>query len=124
MSAATMIAIHAAASAAARTKVLDAFRLNDATSPARARPLAELGLSGDEPPLRELIERGVIRAIDSRGRSAVIGDSTGRIAGLYLDERAYVEMRDAKRKPGRGAVLIVAGLLALAVGLGVALVTG
>jgi hypothetical protein len=35
-----MIAVHAAAAARERTRVLDAFRVHDATAPDRARPFA------------------------------------------------------------------------------------
>ena len=46
----TMVAIHAATTAAAaakaRTKVLDTFRTHDATAPTRARTLADIGLAG------------------------------------------------------------------------------
>jgi hypothetical protein len=44
-----MIAVHAAhAAAQAQARVLDAFRVRNATAPERALPLAELGLSRDQ----------------------------------------------------------------------------
>ena len=33
-----------------------------------------------------LIEAGVMRAVDSRGRLTILGDSIDRVAGYYLGE--------------------------------------
>src|SRR5688572_33505249 len=115
-----MVAIHAATTAAAaakaRTQVLDAFRMRDATAPGRARTLAEVGVR-DEHALRALIEAGVVRGVDSRGRLTVLGDSVDRVEGYYLDEAAYIAHRDGTdRKASRkAAVVVVCILIAIAV---------
>ena len=114
-----MIAIHAAsvaaAAAKARTQVLDTFRLQDATRPERARPLAEVGLSIDDNAVRELISTGVIRGVDSRGRLTILGDSIDRVDGYYLDEQAYIAHRDGtSKKTSRKEATLIACLLVLA----------
>ena len=111
MNAGAMVAIHAAtvaaAAAKARTKVLDTFRTHDATAPARARPLVAIGLAGDDAAVGALIEAGVIRGVDSRGRLTILGDSIDRVAGYYLDEAAYIAHRDGSEAgPSRRAVVI------------------
>jgi hypothetical protein len=117
-----MVAIHAAtiaaAAAAARTKALDAFRVHDATRPERARTLAEIGLSGDDHAVGELIAAGVLRGVDTRGRLTVLGDSVDRVAGYYLDEPAYIAYRDGKggRTSRKEAVLMVCILVLAAIG--------
>ena len=120
-----MVAIHAATTAAAaakaRTQALDAFRLRGATAPERACPLPELGLAADNDALNELIQKGVIRGVDSRNRLTVLGDSVDRVAGYYLDEGAYIAHRDGKDKTTRKEAAWVVLILLLAVA-GVALV--
>ena len=116
----TMVAIHAATAAAAaakaRTKVLDTFRTHDATAPTRARTLAEIGLAADDA-VGKLIEAGVIRPVDSRGRLTLLGDSIDRVAGYYLDEAAYIANRDgAERASSRKAALIVCAVLVVVAG--------
>lgn len=111
-----MVAIHAASAAAAaakaQTKALDAFRTHDATSPARSRTLVDIGLSGDDRAIRELIGAGVIRGVDTRGRLTVLGDSIDRVAGYYLDEMAYIAHRDGTHgKRAQRALLAVACVL-------------
>ena len=111
-----MIAAHAAhaAAARARTAVLDAMRVQGATAPERARPLAELGLSADSAALREWMARGVIRSVDSRGRPTVLGDSYASATGFYLDETAYIAQRDrgvSRRRVHALALLALALLL-------------
>ena len=89
------IAIHAAAAAAkARTEVLDAFRVQGATAPERARRLHELGLADDNGALRAFFESGVLRAVDSRGRALVPGGRAGAGDRYYLDEQAFIADRD------------------------------
>lgn len=105
-----LIAAHAANAAAAksREKVLDAFRMQGATAPERARPLAELGLPNDEKAFGTFIAAGVIRGVDSRGRPTVIGDAVNRTVAYYLDEPAFVAQRDQKTGgPQRRVILIV-----------------
>jgi hypothetical protein len=101
MATTAIIAAHAAkAATTARTRILDAFRLRDATAPERALPLAELGLAVDDRYLAEYIRSGVIRGVDSRDRPAVIGYEHVRIGGYFLDERACIAERD--RHAGAG----------------------
>ena len=116
----TMVAIHAAtvaaAAAKAQTRVLDPVRTHDATAPGRARTLAEIGLA-DDAAIRMLMEAGVIRAVDSRGRLTLIGDSLDRVAGYYLDEVAYVAHRDnaLRARTPSGLVVVLGALLLVAV---------
>jgi hypothetical protein len=106
-----MVAIHAAtvaaAAAKARTDVLDAFRVRDATAADRARALADVGLSIDNKAVQEFISAGVIRGVDSRGRLTVLGDSIDRVVGYYLDEPAYITHRDAESKSSKYQALII-----------------
>lgn len=123
-----MVAIHAATTAAAaakaRTQVLDAFRTHDATAPDRARTLAEVRVGNDHV-FRALVEAGVVRGVDSRGRLTVLGDSVDRVAGYYLDEAAYIAHRDGTdRTSSRKAVaVVVCVLVAVAVAVAVAFVS-
>ena len=123
-----MVAIHAAsaasAAAKAKTDVLDAFRVRDATAADRARTLADVGLSIDNKALQELISAGVIRGVDSRGRLTVLGDSIDRVVGYYLDEPAYITHRDVGSKSSKHqALILVCSMLFLAlVGILVAVV--
>ena len=104
------------AAAKARTRVLDTFRTHDATAPTRARTLADIGLAGDDAVVK-LIEAGVIRPVDSRGRLTLLGDSIDRVAGYYLDEAAYIAHRDgADRTSSRNAVFIACAVLVVAAG--------
>ena len=112
MAHAAMIAVHAAnAAAQAQAKVLDAFRVRSATAPERALPLAELGLSSADRTLGALIASGVVRAVDSRGRPAVIGHESARPAGFYLDEGAYISQRDRRTQTSRRVVLVALAVL-------------
>lgn len=115
----TMVAIHAATVAAAAAKAkqqaLDAFRTHDATAPDRARTLAEIGLAADDAAVGSLIEAGVVRGVDSRGRLTVLGDSIDRVAGYYLDEAAYIADRDGKNgTSSRKQALVILGIMLLA----------
>lgn len=106
-----MVAIHAATAAAAaakaKTDVLDAFRVRDATAADRARTLADVGLSIDNKAVQELISAGVIRGVDSRGRLTVLGDSIDRVVGYYLDEPAYITHRDGGTKSSKYQALVI-----------------
>ena len=103
MATTAVIMAHAAkAAATARTRILDAFRLRDATAPERALPLAELGLAVDDKYLAEFIRSGVIRGVDSRDRPTVIGYEHVRIGGYFLDERVYIAERDRHDRGGTG----------------------
>ena len=113
-----MIAIHAAAAAEkAKTQVLDAFRVHGATAPDRVCTLADLGLTDNEDAVAKLISAGVIRGVDSRGRLTVLGDSIDRVAGYYLDEPAFIALRDGAASSGarKQAVAIVCAFVAVAV---------
>jgi hypothetical protein len=113
-----MVAIHAATAVMhARTKVLDAFRVHGATAPERATSLDRLGVSSDDSGLAHFLQVGVIRAVDTRGRSMASGD-TFHVAGYYLDETAYIADRDgmtpSARAERRKAWLVLALTLAVA----------
>ena len=113
-----IMAIHAAQAQKRRTAVLDAFRLRDATAQDRARSLAELGLAADDSALTELLEKGVVRALDSRGRPAVLGDAMARIESFYLDEAAFVADREASgfSRSDRIAVVVIVAIALAFVG--------
>ena len=92
------------------------IRTHDATAPTRARRLADIGLAGDDAVAR-LIQDGVIRPVDSRGRLTVLGDSIDRVAGYYLDEAAYIVNRDgADRASSRKGVLLACAAVVVAAG--------
>lgn len=111
-----MIAVHAAAAAAReRTRVLDAFRIKDATAPERARSLAELGLASDDRTTAGLVQSGVIRGVDTRGRPTVLGDEFVHPRAFYLDETSAIADRDR----GFGNLRRRKLLLVFAVGLAV-----
>ena len=111
-----MIAVHAAAAAAReRTRVLDAFRLNDATAPERARPLDELGLAADDRATADLVQSGVIRGVDARGRPTVLGDEFARPKAFYLDEASAIVDRDRGFGNPRRRKLLLLITLGLAV---------
>lgn len=113
-----IMAIHAAQAQKRRTAVLDAFRLRGATSQDRARPLSELGLAADDAALAELLQKGVIRALDSRGRPAVLGDAMARIEGFYLDEATFIADREASgfSRSDRVAVAVIVAIALAFVG--------
>lgn len=95
-------------------------RTHDATAPDRARTLFEIGLDPTDSAVGKLIEAGVIRGVDSRGRLTVLGDSIDRVAGYYLDEPGYIADRDGKNETtSRKQVLLIVCILLLTV-LGVA----
>jgi len=126
MNPAIMIVIHAAhAAAKSREKCLDTFRVQAATAPERARPLAELGLPNDDKSFAALVAAGIIKGVDSRGRPTVIGDAVSRTVAFYLDEPELVAQRDLKTsKSRRGAIIVgivVWAVLILLIGLLVAL---
>ena len=118
-----LIAAHAANAAAARSrqKVLDAFRMQGATAPERARPLAELGVPNDDKAFGKFVAAGIVRGVDSRGRPTVIGDAVNRTVAYYLDEPAFVAQRDGKsgstqRRTALIVVLVLVALVAVLVG--------
>ncbi len=99
-------AVVVAAAAAARRRrlqrVLDSFRIADATAPERARTLPSLGIA-DSAELTHLVESGVVNA--------------GRAQGSwYLNEGAYVAHRDAKRVHIRRRMVILLGCLVFILG--------
>ena len=101
---AAMIAVQAAnAAKKERQRIIDAFRLQGATSSERARPLAELGIPMSDSALAAFIRAGVIRGVDTRGRPAVMGHEDARIGAYYLDENAYIEHRDRSEAGSPGA---------------------
>jgi hypothetical protein len=108
-----MIALHAAATAAReRTRVLDAFRIQAATAPERARPLAELELAANDRVLADLVQAGVVRGVDSRGRPTALGDEFALPKAFYLDEASAIAERN--KASGNPRHMITIGLTALA----------
>ena len=104
MSYGAMIAVQAATAAKKeRARIIDAFRLQQATSPEWARPLDELGIPMSDRSLATYIRAGVIRGVDTRGRLAVMGHEDTRIGAYYLDESAYIEYRDRSEVGSPGA---------------------
>ena len=104
MSTPALLAVIAASASRAEQRHLDAFRQADATAPARAQPLATLGLRRDTA-FERLQTVGILREAGG-----------GR---FYLDEAALIARRRAR--PPRAVlvalvVLLVIGLVA-AVGL-------
>lgn len=86
------VVVAAAAHRQRLQRVLDAFRLGNATTPETARSLADLGVtSGRE--VDELSRAGVLRAGRERG-------------SWYLDEAAYIDFRDAQGSRARRAILV------------------
>jgi hypothetical protein len=120
-----MVAIHAAAAAQkAKTDALDAFRVHGATAAERARPLRDLGLTLETDAVAKLIESGVVRGVDSRGRLTVLGDSIDRVEGYYLDEVAFIANRDGTdRRTNSSAVKwVICSLAVVAIAAALALV--
>ena len=94
MSGGAVVAAAAAARRRRMQRVLDAFRIADATAPERARSLESLGLS-EAREVAELIESGIV----ARG---------GRDL-WYLNEGAYIAHRDARRvRVSRVMVVVLA----------------
>lgn len=113
----TMVAVHAASAAAlARSRCLDAFRVNGATAPDRARALETLGIARDDGGLAYYVKEGVVRGVDHRGRDVIIGDDMHRATAWYLDEAAYVSLRDRRASPRKQAVLVALAVLLAALG--------
>lgn len=111
-----MIAIHAAAAAAAREKVLTAFRVNEATTPDRARSFAELGIAADDKYFSALIVSGTVRGVGPRNRPVIIGDPLNTPVAFYLDEAALIAERERSGRSTMKAlrvIMIGLGLLAL-----------
>ena len=126
---AALIAAHAANAAAAksREKILDAFRMQGATAPDRARSLAELSVASDDKAFGKFVAAGVIRGVDSRGRPTVIGDAVNRTVAYYLDESAFVAQRDRKAGGAQRqalVIMLIVFLASTAVMLGVVLALG
>lgn len=113
--------IAATTAARARTELLDAFRVHEATSVDRASSLADLDLTDKSSRLETLLRDGVVRAVDARGR---VCDSTHMhidTARFYLDEGALVAQRASGSKK-QAVQIALAILLALAlVGFGVSI---
>ena len=106
MGAGAVVAIAAAARQKRIQDTIDAFRLADATSPDRARNVEALGIMHFEE-ANELAAKGIL--------------APGRTDGtFYLNEAAYIAMRDDPR-PRRIAAVMVAVVLII-VGLTLAFV--
>lgn len=89
-----VVAIAAAQRRRRMEAIVDAFRLADATSAARAASLDSLGVDTEQSELRELVREGVL----ARGMS----DDT-----LYVHEAAYIAHRNARYHRARFAVILV-----------------
>ena len=102
MSSPALLAVIIAQSGEAERRVLERFRLADATHPARARPLATLAIK-DEGALAALVSAGVVRE--------------GAPGAYYLDESALAARHRSAGHGMKGVLvaLLVAGVLALAV---------
>jgi hypothetical protein len=100
MAGGAVIAAAAAAHARRIQTIIDAFRLEGATAPERARAAEELGLERNNE-LEELIEQGVLVPVPSTGT-------------LYLSESAYIARRTSRESLSRRTLLIVIGLVVIA----------
>lgn len=99
-----VVAAAAAARKKRRDRIIDGFRIADATASERSRTLAEIGLSeGGE--LEELVRAGVI--CPGREKST-----------WYLNEKAFIGWRDSDSRQSLRIVLVVA-LAVLAILMGV-----
>ncbi len=102
-------AIAGASAARARTEVLDAFRVHEATSVARACLLADLDLAGGAARLDGLLRAGVIRAVDRQGRTIEAHGERSSTDRFYLDEGALITQRTSS--PKRQALQVALVLL-------------
>jgi hypothetical protein len=120
-----MIALHAAAAARERTRVLDAFRIQGATAPERARPLAELELAANDRVMSDLVQAGVIRGVDARGNPTALGDEFALPKAFYLDEASSIADRDkafGNPRQRKKLLMITISLAALAAAVALLLV--
>jgi hypothetical protein len=102
MAGGAVVAAAAAAKRKHREHIVDGFRLADATAPDRSRSLQEIGLTQDGE-LDELIRAGVICAGHQRST-------------WYLNEAAFIALRDSRPRRARRIVLaVVLALLAILV---------
>jgi len=100
---ASVAAAAAAAKRRQRERILDGFRLADATAPDRARSLAALGLD-DDGEMEELMRDGVICSGHQRST-------------WYLNEAAFIALRDSRpRQVLRVVLAIVVAVLVILVG--------
>jgi len=105
MTTGALIAASAAAGRARRTgAVLDAFRLAGATAPERARPLVELGLTQSPEVVAFARQRVLVHDVSTDA--------------WYLDEAAYIALRDVRPKRAVRLLLMVVGLALAIVGIG------
>ena len=99
-----------AAAAAARQRriqeIVDAFRIADATTPERAKSCAAVGVDSGQSELVDLVREGVL----AKG----IGVDT-----LYVDERAYIARRAARRERRKLALLSILLMAAVLMGFGI-----
>ena len=102
MSAGAVVAIAAAQATAAERRLIDTFRLADATAPDRARTPQELHVVPDAT-FGRLLAAGVLR---ERARGT-----------FYLDEAAVIARRDRKPKRGPLVALLLVALVVLLAGL-------
>jgi hypothetical protein len=99
-----VVAAAAAARKKRRERIIDGFRIADATAPERSRSLTEIGLSeGGE--LEDLMRAGVI--CPGRQKST-----------WYLNEAAFIGWRDSGSRQNLRVLLVVA-LAVLAILMGV-----
>jgi hypothetical protein len=120
MNAGAIVAVIAAAAAQkARQDAEDAFRLAGATSPERARSLAELGLTANPAVLGTLRSAGIIRGVGGRGQVLSLGSETDA-AAWYLDEAAILAERSMTSAVGKrktyGVLAVAIAVLLLLIG--------
>ena len=100
-----IIAIAAAARQRRIQEIVDAFRLADVTSPERATSCAAVGVDSGRSELVDLVRDGVL----AKG----LGADT-----LYVDERAYIARRAARKDRRTLALLSILLMAAVLMGLG------
>jgi hypothetical protein len=89
-----VVAIAVAARARRMQVIIDAFRLAEATSPARATSLAALGVDAGQREVADLVRDGILAPGSDRDT-------------FYVDERAYILHRDARHHRARFAIVTV-----------------
>jgi hypothetical protein len=94
MNGGAVVAIAASARMRRMQRVVDAFRLADATAPERARSFEEIGIDPRQSIVDDLVRRDVL--------------APGRKGGtFFVDERGYIAHREQRRRRARLAMVLV-----------------